>query len=241
MTTEQIPLIIPVFNQMTFTKGLIESFRKFYPKNRIYILNNGSTYPPLLEWLKETDLKNNVCVFNYKENAFRENLRHFLDSYIIYGYEYYAISDPDILIPDYTPGNFLEMFKALIDEHNYHRAGFGLKTEDIPDYIHDKAMIVANENELKTKPVWFYKHQGYIAPLDTTFCLYKTSNGGWSSPMNGKDWGNCVRLLEARHLGWYIDPSNVSEEMDYYFKTANYRVPGQPSAGANNNRPQQYI
>jgi glycosyltransferase involved in cell wall biosynthesis len=241
--TEQIPLIIPVFNQLTFTKKLVDSFRKYYPKNRIYILDNGSTYQPLKDWLKAINdgtEEQNVVVFHSPENDFRGNLRHFLDDYIHVGYPFYAISDPDIEILDGTPEDFMSYFMTAIEVGGLHRAGFGLKTDDIPDYFEDKAMVVGNEAELKKSPMWANKVQGWIAPLDTTFCLYKRDNGGWASPMDGKKWGSCARIFEAKHWGWYIDPNNVSEEMDFYFKTCNKFIPGTPSAGANNNRPKKY-
>ena len=49
----QIPIIINSFNRLTTLKQLISSLEQRGLTN-IYILDNNSTYPPLLEWLKKS-------------------------------------------------------------------------------------------------------------------------------------------------------------------------------------------
>lgn len=240
---KNIPLIIPVFNQLTYTRNLINWFRWYYPDNPIYIVDNGSTYMPLRDWYSSHD---DAYIFEYKENSFINNLKLSLGGLVkLRGkLDYYIISDPDIMPHPNTPPNFLEIFKDAIDNKGFHRSGFGLITDDLPEELNEREMIIGNEKELLNQPIpFFYKdkrYDGFKAPLDTTFCLYKRDNGGWSSPMNGNDWGNCLRLFKAHHMMWYLRPDSINEEMDYYFKSAKYRVPGEPSAGKNNNRPEQY-
>lgn len=242
---EKIPLVIPVFNQLTYTRNLINWFHFYYPNNPIYIVDNGSTYEPLIENYKHGtfEFMAKVGVFRYRENNFHANMDAFIKGYIHANYGYYIISDPDIMPHPSTPGNFLETFKDLITV-GYHRAGFGLITEGIT--VHNKAHILSNENELKNNSSEVYAIVngktvvGRKSPIDTTFCLYSVANGGWSSPMNGIDWGNCVRIFEAFHLPWHLDEGNLNEEMKYYFEHCNKFIPGQPSAGANNYRPKQY-
>ena len=236
----KIPFIIPNYNQLTFLKNLINWIRWYYPnpvEYPIFIVDNNSNYPPLLEYY---NLATTPTVIRNSENTFIPNLRKFIDEQIKGKYEYYVISDPDIMPHPATPKNFIEAFISVMNEHKLHRIGFGLITNDLPDYLHEKAMIVGNEQELKSTPVSTSFGIGYKAPIDTTFCLYSTKNRGWEAPMDGKDWGNCMRLFEAFHLGWYIDGNNLNEEQKHYFSTSKYRVPGEPSAGCNNNRPKEY-
>lgn len=245
MEIKNIPLIIPVFNQLTYTKNLINWFMWYYPENPIYIVDNLSTYDPLLTYYAEPFSNNrNLKIWTYAENDCIKNLQTVIKGHINHNYEYYIISDPDIMPHPNTPPNFLEIFKDAIDNKGFHRAGFGLITDDLPEELNERKMIIGNEAALLNQPIpFFYKdkrYDGFKAPLDTTFCLYKRDNGGWSSPMNGNDWGNCLRLFKAFHFGWYLRPDFINEEMDYYFKSAKYRVPGEPSAGKNNNRPEQY-
>lgn len=242
MEIKNIPLIIPVFNQLTYTKNLINWFRWYCPENQIFIVDNGSTYKPLLDFYEKN--REDIDIFKMNVNECVLNLQTILKLKMYKDSGYYIISDPDIMPHPNTPPNFLEIFKDAIDNKGFHRAGFGLITDDLPEELNEREMIIGNEKELLNQPIpFFYKdkrYDGFKAPLDTTFCLYKRDNGGWSSPMNGNDWGNCLRLFKAFHLGWYVNPNFVNEEMDYYFKSAKYRVPGEPSAGANNNRPNQY-
>lgn len=240
---KNIPLIIPCFNQLTYLKNLINWWKWYHPENPIFVLDNGSDYAPLKHYIyKELVIDKSFAlgyISHYEENNFIPNLTDFLARN---EFEYYVISDPDIMPHPNTPMNFLEVWKNYIDNHNFHRAGFNLITSDLPEYLNERAMIIGNEKELLSTPVVSYGNfTGYKAPLDTTFCLYKTANGGWSAPMDGKNWGNCLRLFDAWHLGWFIDGDKLNPEMQHYFETAKYRVPGEPSAGKNNNRPKQYI
>lgn len=238
---KKIPIIIPVFNQLTYLKNLINWWRWYYPENPIYIVDNGSTYPPLLEFYKNMG-DGNAVVFGFVENNFIENLKGILERSVHPKHDYYVISDPDIMPHPSTPGNFLEVLQNKIEELNLHRAGFNLIIQDLPLNLNERNMIIHNEHEL-INGKQILEHgpwKGYKAPIDTTFCLYKTANGGWSAPMNGKDWGNCLRLFAAFHLGWHVDHDNLNPEMEFYFQNSKYRVPGEPSAGKNNNRPAKY-
>lgn len=249
---KKIPLIIPVFNQLTYLKNLMNWWRWYHPDAEqypIFICDNGSTNENLISNYDHGvfEFMFGAKVYRYKENSFIPNVRDLVKEVVEqdYGFEYYVISDPDIMPHPSTPMNFLEIFKETIDHHGFHRAGFGLIIKDLPETLNERAMIIHNESELLAQKDFDVVLEqgifcGYKAPIDTTFCLYKTTNGGWSAPMEGKDWGNCVRMFEAFHLGWYIDGDKLNPEMKTYFETSKYRVPGEPSAGKNNNRPKNY-
>jgi hypothetical protein len=186
-------------------------------------------------------LPNDIRLWACEKNDFIPNLTEMIKEVVEKEFDYYVISDPDIMPHPATPPNFLAVWKTYIDNYNFHRAGFNLITDELPSWLNERAMIIGNEKELLVNPVLSYDgHTGYKAPIDTTFCLYKTANGGWSAPMGGEDWGNCLRLFSAFHLGWYIDGENLNPEMRHYFQSSKYRVPGEPSAGKNNNRPKEF-
>ena len=239
--SKTIPIIIPVFNQPTYLKNLINWWRWYHPDAPIYILDNASNSMQLIDFYSEiTDRK--IQLVRFPENNFIPNMRDFLGSDHMRPYDYYVISDPDIMPHPNTPMNFLQVWLSYMESKNLHRIGFNLITKELPLYLNERQMIIGNEAELlQGREVIAYEgFTGYKAPIDTTFCLYKKANGGWSAPMNGEDWGNCVRLFDAFHLGWYINGDNLNEEMEYYFKSSKYRVPGEASAGKNNNRPKQF-
>lgn len=235
-----IPLIIPNFNLLTYTRNLVNWYRWYYPNAPIYIIDNGSTYEPLLDWYDE---ECEAEVIMTGRNKFIDNLNKFITEEILSRphFKYYAISDPDIMPHPNTPPNFMEVFVHAIEKMKFHHAGFGLLHEEIPEFNPKKAWIAGDEQGLYSTPVEVMGYTGYKAPIDTTFAVYSRDNGGWSAPMPAAHWSNSIRLFKAYHLMWHLHPEHINEEMDNYFKTANYRVPGAPSAGQNNSRPEQYI
>ncbi len=236
-----IPIIIPSYNQLTYLRNLINWWHFYYPENEIIILDNGSDYGPLLQYYKDFDTTISATIIMYSENICAKNLKEFIETSIKGKYDYYVISDPDIMPHPNTPPNFLEIWKGFIDK-GYHRVGFNLITDNLPNWLNEKEMIVGNENELLRNPVEEYnRHIGFLAPIDTTFAMYSTKNSGWSSPMNSRDWSNSLRIFDAFHLGWYQHTDYVNPEMDHYYRTAKYRVPGEASAGKNNNRPKKFM
>lgn len=236
---ETIPLIIPNYNQLSYLKNLINQFHFYYPNNPIIIVDNGSTYEPLLKYYDSLNVSMNIFRVQYPENDFANNLKHYLS--LEHSWEYYLISDPDISIPPTTPPNFLEYFKAAIDS-GFHHAGFGLKTDDIPAWNPKAGWIQGDEKALLSTP-WSCHFGnlpeviGYKAPIDTTFALYKRSNGGWTCPMSGEAWSNSARIFEAIHLTWYLHKDYLNEEMTNYFNTVKKRELGKPTAGQNHYNP----
>ena len=241
-----IPLIIPNFNQTSYLINLINWWLWYNPKNPVFVLDNGSTaevdYRDVIELFEP-----NVVLIKFDDNNCVQNIREFLKNekyHLLNEYEYYAISDPDIMPLPNTPPNFLEIFKHAIDNYGYHHVGFGLKTDDIPDWFEGKANMIHDEMSLLTNPTAIEfkgkRYNGFKAPIDTTFALYKKSNGGWSNPQSAEAWSNSLRLFEAYHLPWYLHPEYLNDEMKNYFSTARYRIPGVTSTGVNNYRPNQY-
>lgn len=230
MNIKDIPFLICNFNQLTYLRNLINQIRWYYPENRIYVVDNGSDYEPLLRYYANSSFHLIACM----ENDFIGNLKNALSSSSI-DLEYYVITDPDISILPTTPPNFLEIFKAAIDNHGFHHAGFGLKVDDIPAWNPKAGWIQGDERALLNSPVTI-THDGvnypaWRAPIDTCFALYKRDNSGWQAPMSGEHWSNSVRIFEAVHLPWYLDAKNLNPEMQHYYETCKRRELGQPSAG----------
>jgi hypothetical protein len=242
-----IPLVCLSFNQPTFLQNLINHWRFYHPNEEthpIYIFDNGSTNSDLLYLL--TDYHNttdDIRPYQYTDNNFIPNLTHFLNTVIKPKYEYYVLSDCDILPHPSTPWNYLDVFRHLIDS-GYHRAGFGLIIDDLSPNLHLRANIIHDEKENLKSPISFEfegkTYEGFKAPTDTTFTMFTTKNTGWYAPMNGKDWGNSVRVFKSFHCPWHLDEDRLNPEMVYYYEQAKPHVPGQPSAGASTRRPKKY-
>lgn len=233
---QNVPLIIPYFNQPTYLSNLI-MWWKWYGGEQVYVLDNGNNcnfkFPATA----------NIRVINYEQNDCAGNLKKFIEENINGKYEYYVISDPDIMPHPNTHPKFLEIFKQAINS-GFHRAGFDLMTEDIPEWNSKKAHIQHDEKEAGVIPVTMETPYGIFggrkAALDTTFCMYSTKNGGWYAPMSGKDWSNSLRIFKAFHLPYYLHDEYVNDEMDKYFTSCKFRDLSPISAGKNNWRPKKY-
>ncbi len=92
---------------MTYLKGFIEKMREG-GYNNIKIIDNASTYPPLLEYYSTIPFE----VFRLKENeghmVFWEN-----DIFEKYRHDLYVVTDPDISIIEECPDNYLELFFSI--------------------------------------------------------------------------------------------------------------------------------
>lgn len=210
-----IPIIIINYNQLEYLKKNIEFYKKRGFKS-IVIIDNNSTYPPLIEYYKSLE---NVTVErmddNYGHNVFFEN-KNLLKKY---GQGFYFLTDPDVIPNDNLPDNFAEiMLKKLIKYYlTVNKIGFALRIDDIPDYFPAKKNAI--EWEKKYWEVEIEKNIFY-GDIDTTFALYKP----FSKKNNKISDKAALRMAGdyiARHYGWYVNPLKLTTEQEYYQKKAN--------------------
>lgn len=239
------PLIIPSFNQPTYTRNLVNWWKWYRPDDLVVIVDNASDSPELLEWFDRAP--RGVRVERCKENRLKENLKGFLDAEIRGKYPYYAISDPDVMPHPATPLDFLEFFVHCVEALGYHHVGFGLIWEDIPTWVPPAIREEALRNEAPLHaegravqiPWKGGVVKGFKSPIDTTFAVYASANSGWESPMPPAGWDRSLRAFKAFHLGFYI-PEHPNAEMDHYFQRCRIRGDGGPPSGRNTYHPSKY-
>lgn len=202
----QIPIIINNFNRLEYPRRLIDYLTERGYDN-IYIIDNHSTYPPLLEWYAKCPydiirLKENVGYLSFNKTDIH---RMFADRYFVY-------TDPDVLPAEECPDDFLEHFYRLLQRYpEAAKVGFSLKIDDLPDHFADKKHVIEWEKRFWQKPI---EPDVYEADIDTTFALYRPN-----FPVGSGRWGMRLRTggrYTARHLPWYIDSANLSDEERYY-------------------------
>lgn len=210
-----IPIIIISFNQYNSLKKLV-NFLDLNGFKNLVIIDNNSTYKPLLRYLE-------VLEVQYKVYKLNENHGHRVfwirkDLFSIYTKDYYVITDPDILPCKDCPQDFLKvMYSQLIKYPEVNKVGFNLKIDDIPDFNENKDIILNWESNFWSKK----NNEGhYIAKIDTTFALYRPS---FIKPIY-KNFFRAIRLAppySARHLGWYINMNSLTEEQSFYISNTN--------------------
>lgn len=210
MEYKNIPIFIISHNRLNCLKDQLEAFTQRGYKN-IKIIDNLSTYEPLLEFYKEHP--------EYEVLYMDKNYGHtvFVDTYLFEKYgkrDYYAITDSDVVPVENCPDNFLEYFYNLLRVHRVafgkfiYKAGFGLKLDDLPNHFKLKAEVIGWEKQFWENEVSSGVFQGAI---DTTFALYRPG-----IPMT---WAESLRTGDpyiARHTTWYLDYNNLPEDELYY-------------------------
>jgi hypothetical protein len=201
---QDIPVIINNCNRLTTLRTLID-WLEGAGMRRIFILDNASSYPPLLEYYRVVKhpvvyLQENVGYLALWETAV---WHEFADSYYVY-------SDSDVVPDQACPTDLVGRLLEILHKYpEIEKAGPGLRIDDIPDSNRLKPEIQAVEARSWTKPVG----PGiFDAHIDTTLALYRPfARGGY--------WAKAFRTgppYVARHLPWYADSSIADTEEDYY-------------------------
>lgn len=205
----EIPIIINNRNRLTFLKQMISSLHsKGY--HNIYIIDNQSTYEPLLEFYKNSNFK----VFYLNENVGFLSLwktgiyKQFQNNFFVY-------SDSDVVPTEECPNNFLQLFlDRMKKDKKIMKIGLSLKIDDLPDHFKNKNEVIDWESQYFQIVVdnFYYK-----ANIDTTFALYRPFMSGGASRLK---MFRSQKPMEAYHMPWYNDSSNLTEEELFYINNA---------------------
>jgi hypothetical protein len=211
---KSIPIIIISFNQLFYLKQLID-FLKKYNYDTIVIIDNNSTYEPLLNYFDK--IGSTVTIHRLKENYGHLVFWKVKELFEKYSKGYYVITDADVNPIPECPEDFLLYFKKILDEgFKITKVGFSLKIDDIPNTNINKEKILKWETRF-----WNNKRNddNFIADIDTTFALYRPAY-----KHNTSNFYNACRTKMpyiARHGGWYIDNENLTEEQKFFFEKCN--------------------
>ena len=212
---KKVPVFINNYNRLTTLEKLIAALEERGYHN-IHILDNQSTYPPLLEFHATTTHQVHRLKKNYGSKSFWKS-----NMWLKYMFSYFVYTDSDVVPVEDCPPDFLEHFYMLLKKYpKVHKAGFSLKIDDLPDSFENKKKVVTWEQK-------FYKKQleenVYLAPIDTTFAFYRPFS------KSGKRDGSTPIIrtgfpYQAKHLPWYINNQDLGEEETYYMNSISTRT-----------------
>ncbi|WP_158648398.1 glycosyltransferase family 2 protein [Candidatus Symbiothrix dinenymphae] len=209
---KQIPIYIISYNRLSYVQSLVGFLEKRGFTN-IHIVDNQSTYPPLLEYLNQSKHTVHFMDKNYGHKVFWKSGK-FND---VIETQYYVVTDADILPTDDVPDDFMKLFLRLLCEYPVAaKVGFALKIDDVTKY--DGVITYERQfwkNRLENHP----DLELYDAQLDTTFALYRPSDKATK-----RDFYRAIRVAGdyvARHTPWYVMPTDYTDEDRYYVSTAN--------------------
>jgi hypothetical protein len=204
MSVEQFPVIINVRDRLETLRQLVE-WLEAAGQRELYLLDNASSYPPLLAWLDQTP---HTVVRSERNLGHRGPWLSGLVPRL--GHDCcFVVTDPDVVPVEDCPLDAIQHFRALFEEVPIvDKIGFGLRIDDLPDHCAHKAEVIAWEQRFWEREV---VPGAYGAAIDTTFALYRPGRGHW--------FLNSLRTAPpyvARHLSWYVDSANLTDEERYY-------------------------
>jgi hypothetical protein len=204
---KQIPIIINNFNRLDSMIKLINSLEKRGYSN-IFIIDNLSTYPPLLEYYKTC----RYTVFRLDQNIGMTALWT-SGIYKRFKADFFVYTDSDIVPIEECPDDFLLFFLETLKKYKLaQKVGFSLKLDDIPDCYALKNDVIFWEKQFFDRKRDEFL---YWAPIDTTFALYRPRGKRKHANYSIEMYRTAFPYM-ARHLPWYIDSENPDEENRYH-------------------------
>lgn len=206
------PVLITVRDRLAPLDGLVTRLESL-DAVQIYLVDNDSTYPPLVDYLSRTPhrvirLGSNLGARASWITGLVQVLGHDRN---------YVVTDPDVVPDDTCPDDFLDHFARLLERYpDVGRVGFGLRLDDLPANL-------SRTSEVRTWEGQFWEVERepevYVADIDTTFALYRAGR-----PVRGSVALRTGSPYVARHLAWYDDPDDPDEEELYYREHADKTI-----------------
>jgi glycosyltransferase involved in cell wall biosynthesis len=187
--------------------------------NNIIIIDNESTYEPLLEWYKKTNAEvfiNDVVETNFDNSTLYTLVKLQHPRFADITKEHYVYTDSDVVPIQENPENFIEDMIEVCNQFNLHKVGLGIKIDDLPQnnsWQTQKAIEI--ESKFLENKIPHEKFELYSAPVDTSFAVY--------APNAPALWGNNSFRMGgnhmARHYPFYYDINNLPMDELHYIKT----------------------
>lgn len=213
----KIPCFLVVRDRFICTKNMVEYLVKI-PELRVIILDNASTYQPLLNWYNTNPCEVERLTANYG------NFVLFSATTAVPGHEkpdfrkkyecdnsQYILSDCDLDLSGIPTDLVSVLQEGLRKYSGMVKCGLSLRVDDLPDTALAREAMGWERNNWS--PHGYLDNLYIKAPVDTTFALY-TGIG------EQNDFDRCIRVGEpytARHITWYYGPQNPPPEDELHY------------------------
>jgi glycosyltransferase involved in cell wall biosynthesis len=204
-------IVINNRNRLTTTKNMVEHLLDLNKNQEIIILDNDSTYDPLIKWYKEVEdkidiryLKNEGHLAVWSTGIYKE-----LGDYFIY-------TDSDLELNLNMSYSYQIFMYNLMQKYEMNKIALGIKINDLPDHYRYKNQVIRNEGRWWLEEV---EPDIYKADTDTTFSLMRNIGDNMYKSLR-----ICKPDFICKHVPFYIDLENLDEEEKYYIENIGERV-----------------
>lgn len=214
MSPVPVPVIINNRNRLTWPRQMIVDIRRF--GGEPIILDNASTYAPLLDWYASAPCE----VIRLDSNV--GHMAPWITGQAVFqavkrGLISYVVTDPDLDL-SLLPNDTIQFLKHGYDLFPWtNKSAVGLRIDNLPDHYPKKEWIIGIEQGYWNTPL---SHGFFNAPTDTTFAYYEINP-------RGANFYSAVRAgppYAAEHKPWYANPATITDEERYYVAHSNIGV-----------------
>lgn len=196
------PIYINCRDRVTPLRALVE-WLETASHERIVLLDNDSTYEPLLAYYKATSHE----VIHLGRNA---GSRALWITDLVPG-EWFVYTDPDVIPIAECPHDAVAHLYDLLERYpTFPKAGLGLHLDDLPATLPSlkwEQSLVSPDRELEPG--------AFDSLIDTTFALYRPgARFDYRAVRTGAPY-------QARHMSWYVTEPDAEDA--YYLEHA---IPG---------------
>ena len=203
----RVPVIINNRNLLTWPKAMVRDLSKWEWIGDIYIVDNGSTYEPLLEWYATKPCE----VISLGVNAGHQ--APWLCGLVQkLGEPYYAVTDPDLDLSKTSKQTIVRCVEWLQEFPFVGKVGLSLRWDDVSPRSSYYTHVNTYEAQ-RQKSSRIVKAAKVDVAIDTTFAVY-----------NRQDYfiGGVSLLESARHIPWYYSEKErkADKEFSQYLASA---------------------
>ena len=203
----KVPVIINNRNLLTWPKAMVRDLSKWKWIGDIYIVDNGSTYEPLLEWYATKPCE----VISLGVNAGHQ--APWLCGLVQkLGEPYYAVTDPDLDLSKTSKQTIVRCIEWLQEFPFVGKVGLSLRWDDVSPRSSYYTHVNTYEAQ-RQKSSRIVKAAKVDVAIDTTFAVY-----------NRQDYfiGGVSLLESARHIPWYYSEKErkADKEFSQYLASA---------------------
>lgn len=221
---QDIPILIPCFNAVTYARSMVAQLRARGMRN-ILLIDNASTYPPMLDYLSRP--ADGVRVIALGENL---GPRHILTDPLNFAMlpEVFCLTDPDLEFNPRMPADFVAHLLRASHHLKCGKVGLALDIADRDAMVQDD-FLIEGPQKIWEHEARFWRYRAgelpggdpvYTAEIDTTFALY---NKRYFAPEPLAMFLRAMRVggaFTCRHRPWYRDNGLPIAEETYYRETA---------------------
>lgn len=205
-----IPVYVNTFNRLTTTRKLCEQIAAL--ENAVpIIIDNASTWEPLLGWYEDCPFEVIRLTENYGHHApWRVGITARPND------GFYCVTDCDLDLEG-VPADLMNVLKHPMTSWSVPpiKSGVALRIDDLPPW----------QTQVKEWESRFWRLKNgiyYHAPIDTTLAMYRAHTPvRIVTKVAGVRAVRAAGQYTARHIPWYLDPTNLDAENANYFATAN--------------------